>query len=100
MAFSLPLAGFERRGAMVFDGGAAQVAARKLRTQTRFALERMPLTVAGVAVPFADEMKHFKMLGTTGTGKSTVIRELLHAALQRGDRAVIANPDGGIYRAL
>ena len=42
-----------------------------------------------------DETKHFKMIGTTGTGKSTAIRELLEGALARGDRAVIADPDGG-----
>jgi Type IV secretion-system coupling protein DNA-binding domain len=34
------------------------------------------------------------MIGTTGTGKSTAIRELLTGALERGDRAVIADPDG------
>jgi type IV secretory pathway TraG/TraD family ATPase VirD4 len=55
------------------------------------------LTVAGVPVPFLDETKHFKMIGTTGTGKSTAIRELLAGALARGDRAVFADPDGG-YR--
>jgi type IV secretory pathway TraG/TraD family ATPase VirD4 len=55
------------------------------------------LTVAGTVVPFVDETKHFKMIGTTGTGKSTAIRELLGAALARGDRAVFADPDGG-YR--
>jgi type IV secretory pathway TraG/TraD family ATPase VirD4 len=51
--------------------------------------------VAGVAVPFEDETKHFKFMGTTGSGKSTVMRELLSGALNRGDRAVIADPDGG-----
>jgi type IV secretory pathway TraG/TraD family ATPase VirD4 len=55
------------------------------------------LTLAGCDVPFLDETKHFKMIGTTGTGKSTAIRELLAGALARGDRAVIADPDGG-YR--
>jgi type IV secretory pathway TraG/TraD family ATPase VirD4 len=53
------------------------------------------LTLAGVAVPLADEGKHFKMIGTTGTGKSTAIRELLTGAIARGDRAIIADPDGG-----
>ena len=52
------------------------------------------LTLAGLAVPESDETKHFKMIGTTGTGKSTAIRELLNGALERGDRAVIADPDG------
>lgn len=53
------------------------------------------LTVAGIPVAPADETKHFKIIGTTGTGKSTAIRELLGGALARGDRAVIADPDGG-----
>jgi type IV secretory pathway TraG/TraD family ATPase VirD4 len=53
------------------------------------------LTIAGVPIPPADEARHFKLIGTTGTGKSTAIRELLGGALRRGDRAVIADPDGG-----
>jgi len=53
------------------------------------------LTLAGIPIPPLDETKHFKMIGTTGTGKSTAIRELLEGALERGDRAVIADPDGG-----
>ncbi len=56
---------------------------------------RAQLTLAGRPLSHQDETKHFKMIGTTGTGKSTVIRELLSAALERGDRAVIADPDGG-----
>ena len=52
------------------------------------------LQLAGVNVPPADETKHFKLLGTTGTGKSTAIRGLLRTALARGDRAIIADPDG------
>jgi hypothetical protein len=57
-----------------------------------------PLTLAGTPVPPEDEAKHFKLIGTTGTGKSTAIRELLDGALRRGDRAVIADPDGGYLR--
>jgi type IV secretory pathway TraG/TraD family ATPase VirD4 len=53
------------------------------------------VTVAGVAIPAQDETKHFKLIGTTGTGKSTAIREILQTALARGDRAVIADPDAG-----
>jgi hypothetical protein len=55
---------------------------------------RKGLTVAGHSVDPADETKHFKFIGTTGTGKPTVIQELLHGALGRADRAVIADPDG------
>ena len=53
------------------------------------------ITLAGVAVPEHDEAKHFKLIGTTGTGKSTAIQEILSNALARGDRAVIADPDAG-----
>jgi type IV secretory pathway TraG/TraD family ATPase VirD4 len=56
------------------------------------------LTVAGVTIPPLDETKHFKFIGTTGTGKSTAIRELLRKAINRGDRAVFADPDGGYCR--
>ena len=52
------------------------------------------LTLAGVFVNPDDEAKHFKILGTTGAGKSTAIRELMLGALKRGDRAVFADPSG------
>jgi hypothetical protein len=63
---------------------------RKASVQTH-----RPLTLAGYPIAPLDETKHFKLVGTTGTGKSTAIRELLGAALERGDRAIIADPDGG-----
>jgi hypothetical protein len=56
------------------------------------------ITLAGNVIPLADETKHFKLIGTTGTGKSTAIQEMLTTALARGDRAVIADPDGGYAR--
>lgn len=59
---------------------------------------RRAITLAGIEVPQGDETKHFKLIGTTGTGKSTAIQEILSAALERGDRAVIADPDGGYMR--
>ena len=79
-----------KRGAQVVDGRSMQrrVAGRK-RSEPDL------LTVAGIPVSCADETKHFKLIGTTGTGKSTAIRELLGAAIARGDRAVFADPDGG-----
>ncbi len=53
------------------------------------------ITLAGIPLSLEDETKHFKFIGTTGTGKSTAIREVLTGALARGDRAIIADPDGG-----
>jgi type IV secretory pathway TraG/TraD family ATPase VirD4 len=80
-----------RRGARIMEGRAAQ-----RRTASLQLLRRKPLlTLAGIGIRPHDEVKHFKLIGTTGTGKSTAIRELLAAALDRGDRAVITDPDGG-----
>jgi type IV secretory pathway TraG/TraD family ATPase VirD4 len=56
------------------------------------------LTLAGEPLSIRDEVKHFKFIGATGAGKSTAITELLTGALRRGDRAVIADPDGGYLR--
>jgi hypothetical protein len=53
------------------------------------------ITLAGRPIAVSDETKHFKIIGTTGTGKSTAIGEILEGALARGDRVVIADPDGG-----
>jgi type IV secretory pathway TraG/TraD family ATPase VirD4 len=61
----------------------------------RQALSSSQLTLAGVPIAPLDETKHFKLIGTTGTGKSTAIRQLLTCAFSRGDRAVISDPDGG-----
>jgi len=83
------------RGATVV--AAEEVAGRRAGRQTagRKLGASMDVTIAGIPVPVADETKHFKLIGTTGAGKSTAITELLSGALRRGDRAVIADPDAG-----
>ena len=85
-----------KRGARILDGRPAQ------RRTARLQLVRPQplLTIAGVGIAPGDEVKHFKLIGTTGTGKSTVIQELLAMALERGDRAVITDPDGGYLARL
>jgi len=82
-----------KRGVLLRDGGSRRRRARHFRGAAGGDL----LTLAGIPILPLDETKHFKMIGTTGTGKSTAIRELLGAALARGDRAIFADPDGG-YR--
>src|ERR1700677_1156045 len=59
------------------------------RLARKFAHRHTGITLAGVPVDPKDETKHFKLIGTTGTGKSTAIREMLTTALKRGDRAII-----------
>lgn len=80
-----------KRGTLVVSGWRA----RRAMANVKFWSSDQALHLAGMTVGPADETKHFKFIGTTGTGKSTAITELLGCALQRGDRAVIADPDGG-----
>ncbi len=77
-----------QRGSVVAEDGPRSREKRRRPGLTR------EITLAGHAVPLQDEAKHFKLIGTTGTGKSTAIQEIVHCALARGDRAVIADPDG------
>jgi type IV secretory pathway TraG/TraD family ATPase VirD4 len=79
-----------KRGVLLVDGTSLQ---RRSARRKRAASDL--LTMAGVAIPAADETKHFKLIGTTGSGKSTAIRELLGGAMARGDRAVFTDPDAG-----
>jgi type IV secretory pathway TraG/TraD family ATPase VirD4 len=81
-----------RRGARVLSGRPAR---RAIACRRRCAGE---LSLAGVPFAADEETRHFKLIGTTGSGKSTAIAALLRQALGRGDRALIADPDGG-YRA-
>jgi type IV secretory pathway TraG/TraD family ATPase VirD4 len=84
-----------KRGVLIVrDRPGRRLAARRKRSRLGC------LTVAGVAIPPGDEAKHFKLIGSTGTGKSTAIRELLASAIARGDRAVIADSDGGYLQSF
>jgi len=88
------------RGAIVTETPRHARAPEARRRQVAHGRERSAgtVTLAGLPIQAEDEVKHFKLIGTTGTGKSTAICEMLGAALTRGDRAVIADPDGGYLR--
>lgn len=88
-----------RRGAVVADAAAfLERAGRSVGTRQNVSDCNCPIRLAGIPIAAEDETKHFKFVGTTGTGKSTAIREILSAALARGDRVVVADPDGGYLK--
>ena len=89
--------GWRRQAPETHRRGALIEASPRRRRVAAMPAPAAALHLAGVPLSFPDETKHFKVIGTTGTGKSTAIRELLGGALARGDRAVFADPDGG-YR--
>jgi hypothetical protein len=90
---SVPAA-LHQRGAVIAQTGRHELVAQ----QGAGLVTTTTLRLAGMPVAAADETKHFKFIGTTGTGKSTAIAELIGGALARGDRAVIADPEGGYLR--
>lgn len=53
-----------------------------------------PYTIAGVPYPWRVEQTHLMAIGTTGTGKSTMLRELVAQIRARGGKAVIFDLTG------
>jgi len=43
---------------------------------------------------------HFLLAGTTGSGKTVAIENLLDGITARGDRAIICDPNGGYLSAF
>ena len=52
------------------------------------------ITVARVPMPTRIETLHLLVGGSTGSGKSVLIREMAFSALLRGDRIIVADPNG------
>jgi len=56
--------------------------------------DRALVTLGGVAIPAKLETYHFLAAGSTGTGKTTLIDELLDTVIPRGDRCIVCDPSG------
>ncbi|HET6412541.1 MAG TPA: type IV secretion system DNA-binding domain-containing protein [Anaeromyxobacter sp.] len=84
------------RGATAFRAhlrGTKLASPRRLTRITRERRERQ-VTVAGIPMPTSLECLHLLVGGSTGSGKSVLIREVAFSALRRGDRIVVADPNG------
>ena len=53
-----------------------------------------PFTIAGIPYPWHSEQSHTMLVGTTGTGKSTAMKDLLAQIRERGQRAVVFDLTG------
>ena len=58
------------------------------------------VTLAGVALSREDETMHVAAIGATGSGKSTALHALMAGALRRGDRHIVADPEGAAMSAF
>lgn len=57
--------------------------------------EASTLTIGGVPLAREQEPLHLLLAGSTGTGKTTAVAELLDGITARGDRAIVVDPNGG-----
>lgn len=74
------------RGTRMVSSGRLKRMTREFRTQQ--------VMVAGVPMPTEIENRHLLVNGSTGTGKSVLLRDLAFSAMQRGDKCVIVDPGG------
>lgn len=58
------------------------------------------VTLAGVPLSREDETMHIAAIGATGSGKSTALRALMADAIPRGDRHIVADPEGTAMNAF
>lgn len=54
--------------------------------------QRDPITLGGVPLPTESENLHTLLAGSTGTGKTTLVDEILSIAIPRGDRVIVCDP--------
>lgn len=78
--------------------GACLVTTRELDSKTRVKDKaQSQVEIAGVAIPEECESNHFLFVGSTSSGKSVAVTELVSHAIRRGDRLIIVDPNGDIY---
>lgn len=77
----------------------AQVEALPL-AQRREAGVILPYKIATLPFPYGFEQSHVMLTGTTGTGKTTLIRQVVAQAIERGDRCVLFDLTGHYMEAF
>lgn len=99
-AFALKSLGRSEFGGATFTKwlrGTQLVTPSALRRKTRDR-KRAQVDVGGVAMPTQMEDRHMLISGSTGSGKSVLLRQLALSAMMRdGDRMVILDPNGDLY---
>jgi len=89
---------FVRRGRRISQTklikGAYVVPAKELKSHIQKTGKTSDLTLAGVPLYENIECQHIFIHGSTGTGKSQIISELLDGIKERGDKAIIYDKHG------
>ena len=86
-----------RRGRLLDDrwmAGTAMVSERQLARLTAPEDGHYPLSIGTVPIPARLETRHLAMIGTTGSGKTTALRQLLDGIEARGEAALVYDTSG------
>ncbi|HGA2320761.1 TPA: type IV secretion system DNA-binding domain-containing protein [Pseudomonas putida] len=87
-------------GRMTFKGAHYDKHYRGTKLVSQFSLKHMTkensvqATIGGVPIPTDVETQHFSISGSTGSGKSTAIKEMMIGPIKRRERMFILDPDG------
>lgn len=86
---------FEERGAksLVGNDELRRIVRKRRRTPAKY-------SIGGVPFPEGAEMRHVSITGTTGAGKTLLLRDLLRQIRDAGDRAVVYDRTGSFVRAF
>jgi hypothetical protein len=74
--------------------GTLIVTERQLRNLTKRATNALSLRIASIGIPAWLECRHFAILGTTGAGKTTAMRQMLDKVEARGEAALVYDTSG------
>jgi hypothetical protein len=74
--------------------GSVIVEEKALRKMTSRQSDARSLQIATVPIPEKLECRHFALLGTTGAGKTTVLRQMLDGIEARGEPALVYDTSG------
>ncbi|WP_242146110.1 type IV secretion system DNA-binding domain-containing protein [Sphingomonas sp. BAUL-RG-20F-R05-02] len=58
------------------------------------------IVIGGVPIPPGDENRHLLLSGKTGSGKTTALRAIVRQIAERGEAALIFDPDGSYISAF
>ncbi|WP_427047275.1 type IV secretion system DNA-binding domain-containing protein [Halomonas casei] len=62
--------------------------------------KQQQITIANIPMPLSAEVRHVAIGGSTGTGKTTAMKEMMLGALKRGDKQIILDPDGDFLKTF
>ncbi|BBF68782.1 type IV secretion system DNA-binding domain-containing protein [Sphingomonas bisphenolicum] len=75
-------------------GGTQVVDEKQLARLTGKEADARPLSIGKVLIPARLETRHMAMIGTTGSGKTTALRQLLDGIEARGEAALVYDTSG------